>query len=105
MIVFFKLQKFLIILFIFISYVENANATHAMGADITYQEIDTNLGRHRFTLTLCRDCSEILYSSEVLKVKTSTINATISLSASPRKTDLPLYFYEQDLTTCDEKVK
>ena len=76
-----------------------------MGAEITYQEIDINAGRHRFTLTLYRDCLGILYGSEVLKVKISTINATITLSASPQKTDVPLYFYEQDLTTCDEKVK
>lgn len=94
-----NLSKYLLLLCLFFLKVEIGHATHAMGADITYQEIDTSIGRYRFTLTLYRDCSGILFSSEVLKVRTSTVNTTISLSPIPQKSDVTPVCSPPDVTS------
>ncbi len=61
--------------------VNTLHATHIMGADLTYREIDTNTGRYRFTLSLYRDCSGISYGSEQLTIVTSTVDTTVSMNA------------------------
>jgi hypothetical protein len=80
--------KFLITVLFLIISAGIAHATHAMGADLTYKEIDTSIGRYRFTLTLYRDCSGILYGSEQLTIRTGTINTTVSFTIPPKTTDI-----------------
>jgi hypothetical protein len=57
---------FILAMFLF----QDLAATHIMGADLTYREIDTNTGRYRFTLSLYRDCSGITYGGEQLTIVT-----------------------------------
>jgi uncharacterized repeat protein (TIGR01451 family) len=82
-----KIKLFITVLFLIIS-AGIAHATHAMGADITYKEIDTSIGRYRFTLTLYRDCSGIFFGSEQLTIRTATINTSVSFINSPKTTDV-----------------
>jgi hypothetical protein len=82
-----KIKFFITVLFLIIS-AGIAHATHAMGADLTYKEIDTSIGRYRFTLTLYRDCSGILYGSEQLTIRTATINTSVSFTIPPKTTDI-----------------
>lgn len=72
--------RVLSILFVSLIQITGADASHLMGGDLTYREIDTSIGRYRFTLTLYRDCSGIQFGGETLKVRTATVNTSIPLS-------------------------
>lgn len=83
-----KLTKLFIVLVFIVSQLDVLYATHIMGGELTYKEIDTSLGKYRFTLTLYRDCSGIQFGIEQLKIRTATINTSISMSIIPLKTDI-----------------
>jgi hypothetical protein len=75
-----KRTKVCIAFFLAMFLFQDLSATHIMGADLTYREIDTNTGKYRFTLSLYRDCSGIFYGSEQLTIVTSTVNTTVSMN-------------------------
>ncbi|MBL7790631.1 MAG: hypothetical protein JNL75_12450, partial [Chitinophagales bacterium] len=72
--------KVLGFLFFSVFCLDQLRATHMMGADLTYREIDTTTGRYRFTLSCYRDCSGINYGSEQLQIVTSTVNTTVTMN-------------------------
>ena len=61
--------------------VNTLHATHIMGADITYRELDTNTGKYGFKLSLYRDCAGISYGSEQLVIRTSAVDTSVSMTA------------------------
>ena len=78
--------------------VSKAKATHMMGADLTYREIDTNIGKYKFTLSCYRDCSGIDFGSEQLQIVTSSINTIVSMNP-PVKTDVTPICLPPDVAT------
>ena len=77
----FKNWCFLLITLCSLIFANTIHASHIMGADLTYREIDTNTGKYRFTLSLYRDCSGITFGGEQLTIVTSTVNTTVSMNA------------------------
>lgn len=66
------------------------NASHLMGADITYKEIDTNTGKYRITVSLYRDCVGVGLGVAQLRVRTSSIFTTIPMDVASVKEATPL---------------
>jgi uncharacterized repeat protein (TIGR01451 family) len=60
-------------------YSINLSASHLIGADITYKEIDTNTGKYRITVRLYRDCAGASMGAAQLRVRTGTSNYTIPM--------------------------
>ncbi|MCE2963421.1 MAG: T9SS type A sorting domain-containing protein [Sphingobacteriales bacterium] len=55
-------------------------ASHILGADITYKLIDTVAGRYKFRVSLYRDCAGGIYGNEVLLIRTTQIQTSINLN-------------------------
>lgn len=56
-------------LLISIFFTQQMSASHLMGADITYKEIDTNIGKYRITVSLYRDCVGVGLGVAQLRVR------------------------------------
>jgi hypothetical protein len=103
--IFQKFAKQLLIILLISSQHDVLRATHIMGGDLTYKEIDTSQGRYRFTLSLYRDCSGIQFGAEQLRIRTATINTMIPLNTIPVKTEvtpicLPPDVASKPITNC-----
>ncbi|MCE2962356.1 MAG: hypothetical protein ACK5UE_09800, partial [Chitinophagales bacterium] len=67
-------------------------ASHLMGADITYKEIDSNIGKYRITVSLYRDCVGVGLGVAQLRIRTSTIYTTIPMDVLSVKEATPICF-------------
>jgi gliding motility-associated-like protein len=77
-------------LLISIFFTQQMSASHLMGADITYKEIDTNIGKYRITVSLYRDCVGVGLGVAQLRVRTSSIFTTIPMDVLSVKEATPL---------------
>jgi gliding motility-associated-like protein len=89
----FILKLKLISFFIFTLFCTNQlQASHLMGADITYREIDSNIGRYRITVSLYRDCVGVGLGVAQLIIRTSSISTTIPMDVLSVKEATPICF-------------
>ena len=71
-------QSFLLVILILAS-AKDSQASHIMGADISYKLINETTGRYRFRVTLYRDCAGIQFGGEQLVINNNGTRTTIPL--------------------------
>lgn len=75
----FKNLSIAILLFLASSLWNSMHASHLMGADITYKEVDTNTGRYLITVRLYRDCNGVGMGAAQLRVRSALGNSTVTM--------------------------
>jgi hypothetical protein len=70
----------IIIFSIIILLFNSARASHIMGGELSYQLIDTSIGKYKFRLTVYRDCAGIMYGTEVLKIGTLSSSVSVNMN-------------------------